>query len=81
MLAPEHPQAVLGSKKKESLCNANKTEVSWGPLCFMLKTWARHNTSETVFSNQNNDWRLVVVGGWRLAVAGGRQRLAAGGWW
>ena len=28
----------------------------------MGKTWARHETTETI---SNNGWRLVAVGGWR----------------
>ena len=32
--------------------------------CFMVKTRATHETTETVL---NNGWRLAV-GGWRLAV-------------
>ena len=42
-------------------------------LCFMVKTWARHKTTEPLL---NNGWRLVAVGGWRLAVGG--WRLAVG---
>ena len=35
-------------------------------LCFVVKTWARHNTTEALL---NNGWRLVAVrSGWRLAV-------------
>ena len=56
--------------------NANRNERSRGDaLCFMVKTWARHKTTETVL---NNGWRLAV-GGWRLAVGG--WRLTVGGWW
>ena len=44
-------------------------------LCFMVKIWARHKTTETVL---NNGWRLAAVGAcwlvvvddWRLAVVG-----------
>ena len=47
-------------------------------LCFMVKIWTRHKTTETVL---NNGWRLAVVGGgwWQLAVCG--WRLVVGGWW
>ena len=31
-------------------------------LCFMVKTWARHKTTETVL---NNRWWLAALGGWR----------------
>ena len=48
-------------------------------LCFMVKTWARHKTTETGW---NNGWRLAAVGGgWRrLAAVGGGWRLVVGGW-
>ena len=45
-------------------------------LCFMVKAWARHKTTETVL---NNGGRLAVAGGWYLAVGGG-WRVAVGGW-
>ena len=39
-------------------------------LSFMVKTRARHKTTETAL---NNGWRLGAVGGWwRLAVGGWR---------
>ena len=38
-------------------------------LCFMVKTWARHKTTETVL---NNVWQLAVSGSWLVAV---------GSWW
>ena len=37
-----------------------RTHVHGDALCFMAKTWARHNTTETVLKN---GWRLVAVGG------------------
>ena len=40
-----------------------ETNVQRNALCFMVKTWARRNTTETVLKN---GWRLVAVGGWRL---------------
>ena len=49
-----------------------ETDVHGDALCFMVKTWARHKTTETVM---NNGWRLVAVGGGRrLAVAAGGRR-------
>ena len=51
----------------------------------MVKTWARHKTTETVL---NNGWRLAVGGWWRSAadsvwqlVVGGGWQLAVGGPW
>ena len=51
----------------------------------MVKTWARHKTTETVL---NKDGRLTavrglvvgVVGGWRLVAVGGGQLVAVGSW-
>ena len=43
-----------------------ETNVDADALCFMVKTWARHKTTET---RLNNGWRLAV-GGWRLAADG-----------
>ena len=40
-------------------------------LCFMVKTWTRHKTTE---ARLNNGW-------WRLAVGGGWRWLAVGGPW
>ena len=40
-------------RKKNSVRNANA-------LCFMIKTWARHKTTETAL---NTVWRLAAVGG------------------
>ena len=45
----------------------------------MVKTWARHETTEAVL---NNGWRLAAVGGWqRLAVGGNWRLVAVGGGW
>ena len=54
----------------------------------MVKTWARHKTTEAVLNNGwqmvggwrllNNGWHMVGSW-WRLAV--GSSRLAVGGWW
>ena len=49
-----------------------ETNVHGDALCFMVKTWARHKTTE---ESLNNGWRLAVVGGWGLGV------VAVGGWW
>ena len=48
-----------------------KTNVHGDALCFVVKTWARHKTTETVL---NSCW-------WLAAVVGGWWCLAVGGWW
>ena len=63
-------EAVLEEKehqKKERFV-ATETNGHGDALCFMVKTWAQHKTTETVL---NNGWRLVAVGGWRLVVLKG----------
>ena len=67
--------AVLEGEKKKGFVTPTRTNVHGDALCFMVKTWARHKTTET---GLNNGWRLVAVGGWW--VAGGGWRLAGGGW-
>ena len=43
----------------------------------MVKTWARHKTTETVLKN---GWRLAAVGGgWRLVALGAWQLVVLGG--
>ena len=42
----------------------------------MVKTWARHKTTETLW---NNGWLMAVSGWWLVAV--GDWRLAVGGSW
>ena len=42
-----------------------ETNLHGDTLCFMVKTWIRHNTKEALL---NNGWRLVAVGGWWLAL-------------
>ena len=46
--------------------------------CFMVKTWARHETTDAVL---NNGWRLAAVGVWRLVDGGGWRLAVGGGWW
>ena len=57
-----------------------KTNVHGDAICFVVKTWARHITTETVL---NNGGRLVVGGGWRLMAvrSGWRLALAVSHWW
>ena len=45
-----------------------ETNVQGDALCFMVETWATHNTTATVLTN---GWRLGAVGGRRLVVGGG----------
>ena len=59
----------------KNIATPTETSVHRDALCFLVKTWARHKTTEALL---NNDWRLAAVGGWRLAVGG--WRLAVGGW-
>ena len=49
---------------------------SQGPLCFTVKTWTRHKTTETAL---NNGWRLPAVGGWWSVAVGGWRLLVLGG--
>ena len=50
-----------------------ETNLHGDALCFVVRTWARHKTMETVL---NNGWQLTVEG-WRLAVGGGWWSLGA----
>ena len=43
----------------------------------MVKTWARHKSTETVL---NNGWQLAAVGGWWLMAVGGWRSMVVGGW-
>ena len=65
-------RTVLREKEKPS---HRQQKATFTALCFMVDTWARHNTTEAVL---NSGWRLAVSGGCRLAVGGGC-RLAVGG--
>ena len=44
-------------------------------LCFMVKTQARHKTTETVVGG----WQQLVVGGWQLVAGGGGWGSKVGG--
>ena len=41
-------------------------------LCFMVKAWTRHKTTEALL---NNGWRLAAAVGWWFVAVGGWQRL------
>ena len=72
-------RAVLKGGKKRFV-TPTETNVHGDGLCFMVKTWAGHKTTE---ASLNNGWRLAAVGGgWQLAAVGGGWQLAAvgGGW-
>ena len=80
-------RGVLKNKKK-AIVTPTETNIHRDALCFMVKTWARHNTTETVLNNDGDrrrlaggGWRLVAVGWWQLAIGGGGRRLVVGGWW
>ena len=64
-------------RKKKRFATPTEASVHGDALCFMVKTWAGHKTTETVV---NNGWRLAAVGGWRLAAVGGWRLAAVGGW-
>ena len=63
--------------RKKGFITRIDPNVHGGVLCFMVKTWARHKTTEIVL---HNGWRLAIGGGWWLAVSGW-WRLVVGGWW
>ena len=64
-----------GGGNQKRFVTPTGTNIHGDALCFMVKTRARHNTTETVL---NNVWRLVTVGSWwRLAVGGGWWSLGA----
>ena len=71
-LAPLHaacvPVARAVLQKKKEFVSPTETNLHRDGLCFMVKTRARHKTTETVLYN---GWRLVAVGGWQLVAVGG----------
>ena len=60
----------LRGKERKGFTTPTETNVHRDALCFLVKTWARHKTTETIM---NSGRRLAAVGGWRLA--------AVSGWW
>ena len=60
----------LRGERRGGFVTPTETGLRRDALCFMVKTWARHNTTEAVL---NNGGRLAAVGSWWLAVVGG--------WW
>ena len=62
-------RAVLKGGINKGNVSSTEMDVHGDALCFMVKTWAGHKTTETVL---NNGWRLAAVGGWLLAVGGWR---------
>ena len=66
----------MKKKKKRVFVTPTETNVHGDALCFMVKAWARHKTTETVL---NNGWRLVVGRRWRLAVGGSWRLVVPGG--
>ena len=64
-------RAVLpGEIQRKGFVTPTDTNVHRHALCFTVKTWAIHKTTE----NSIEQW-LAVDGGWRLVVGVGR-RLA-----
>ena len=59
-------RAVLKGKKG-GFVTTTETNVHGDALCVMVKTRARHKTTEAVL---NSGWRLAAVGGGRWAVGG-----------
>ena len=57
-------------RKKKRFMTPTETKLHGDALCFMVKTWATHKTTEAL---------LAVGGGWQLVVSGGWRRLAVGG--
>ena len=56
------PGPSLGGGGGGRVRNADRNGRGHGDaLCFMVKTWARHKTTNSML---NNGWRLVAVGGW-----------------
>ena len=76
---PWGPPRLSLRKKRLRNANSNETNVHGDSLCFKVKAWARHNTTEQDRIGLNNGWRLAAVGGWRLAAIGGGWRLGVGG--
>ena len=68
-------QGCPSGEKKKRVVTPTETNVHGEALCFMVKTWARHMTTETLL---NNGWQLEVGGGWRLTVGGWRLVVAGG---
>ena len=63
-------------REKRRPRNADRNERSRDALCFMVKTWGTHKTTETALSN---GWQLAVGSGCRLVV-GSLWMLVVGGW-
>ena len=58
-----------------------ETNLHGGALCFMAKTWARHETTGSWWLVAVGGWWLLAVGGWWLVAVGGWWLVAVGGWW
>ena len=73
---PSLPRAVLQGKKRKVPVTPTEMKVHGDALCFMVKTWARHKTTETVL---NNGWRLAVGGWWSLEAVLNKKSLGPEG--
>ena len=52
-------------KQRKGFAMPTGTTVHGDALCFMVKTWAPHRTTEAVL---NSGWRLAVGGWWGLSL-------------
>ena len=74
---PSARHTVHGRAVLKKFATPTETNLQGDALCFMVKTWATHMTTEALL---NPGWLAAVGGWWRLAV-GGWRRLAVGDWW
>jgi len=63
--APCKGGACPSGREKKGSVMPTETNNHGDALCFMVKTWARHKTTETVL---NNGGRLAVGGPWGLSL-------------
>ena len=67
-------QGCPWGRQKNGFVTPTGTNAHRHALCFMVKTCARHKTTETVLNKgwwlAVGCWRLVAVGCWQLAVGG-----------
>ena len=75
--AKGRPVLKGGRGGRKGFATPTAMNVHGDALCFMVKTWAAHKTTETVL---NNGWRLAAVGGgWRLVAVASWRLVAPGG--
>ena len=64
-LKPRPPRRAVLKGKRKGFATPTETNLPGDALCFVVRTWARHKTTETVL---NSCWWLAAVGGWRLSL-------------